>query len=417
MTSAAFDAWVQRAKAVRIEDELKRRTIRLNGNKVERCGPCPVCRGTDRFSINIEKRVWNCRGCGKGGGIIDLVEHLDGVDFVRAVEKLTGEPAPKANGKDRSGTARKVVAAEYPYEDEVGALVFVVERIEYKNADGSFVLKDGKRKKTFRQKRPDKSGGWIWNVDGVPALPYRLPELLEALGADRPILIVEGEAKADLLWSWRVPATTCAKGAEKWKPEHSAFLRGAEVVILPDDDATGRKHMDVVATSLADVAASVRVLKLPGLPPKGDVIDWAKAGGTVEQLHQLIERDAKPWSAENSATEDPRAPEHSDDALALLFAERHANDLRFVAFRARWMFWDVWRWSIDGTLRAFDCARRICREQAQGAKRRIASALASAKTVAAVERLAKADRRIAAEVEQFDADPENFNTPAQEQTS
>jgi putative DNA primase/helicase len=61
------------------------------------------------------------------------------------------------------------------------------------------------------------------------------------------------------------------------------------VVILPDNDEAGREHMNIVAASLHGVAKSVRVLVLPGLPPKGDVLDWAAAGGTAEQLHDLIE--------------------------------------------------------------------------------------------------------------------------------
>jgi AAA domain len=187
--------------------------------------------------------------------------------------------------------------ATYDYPDESGALLFVVGRFEYRNPDGSFVLKDGKHKKSFRQKRPDpaKPGGWINNVDGVRIVPYRLPELTEAIANDHFIAIVEGEAKAkaDLLWSWSVPATCNAQGAGKWKPEHTEFLRGADVVILPDNDEPGRNHADVVAASLQGIARSVRVLELPELEPKQDVIDWAGQGGTVEQLHDLIAQQAK----------------------------------------------------------------------------------------------------------------------------
>ena len=64
---------------------------------------------------------------------------------------------------------------------------------------------------------------------------------------------------------------------------------GADVVILPDNDQPGRLHVDAVAMSLSEVGASVRVLDLPGLPLKGDVIDWAAAGGTAEQLHVPID--------------------------------------------------------------------------------------------------------------------------------
>ena len=66
----------------------------------------------------------------------------------------------------------------------------------------------------------------------------------------------------------------------------------------------------------------------------------------------------------------------------------------------------------DDTLRAFDRVRKICREAAAECnKPKIASLLASAKTVAAVERLAKSDRRLAATVDQWDADPWLLNTP------
>ena len=131
---------------------------------------------------------------------------------------------------------KKIVAAKFEYCDESGAVAFVVERVEYQNRDGSFVIKDGKRKKTFRQKRPDpdQPSEWIWNVDGVPVLPYRLPEVIEAIAAGHPVLVVEGERKADLLWSWNIAATCNAGGAKKWKPEHAEFLRGADVVLVPD---------------------------------------------------------------------------------------------------------------------------------------------------------------------------------------
>ena len=109
---------------------------------------------------------------------------------------------------------------------------------------------------------------------------------------------------------------------------------------------------------------------------------------------------------------DDISPAHSDEALALRFAERHATDLRYVTVWGRWLEWDGHRWRFDDTLRAYDLVRHICREAAAHAnKPSVAIALASGKTVAAVERLAKADRRIAATIDQWDADPWLLNTP------
>jgi putative DNA primase/helicase len=63
-------------------------------------------------------------------------------------------------------------------------------------------------------------------------------------------------------------------------------------------------------------------------------------------------------------------------------------------------------------LRAFDLVRRLCREASvECNKHKAASILASAKTVAAVERLAKSDRRLAATADQWDSDPWLLNTP------
>ena len=299
-----FDAWVARARAVPIEREIERRGIKLRG-RIERAGPCPKCSGNDRFSINTEKGVWNCRGCGLGGDVIKLVEYLDGVDFIGACTTLAGElpPEAKPNGRNNNVEPRKIAAAEYRYEDEDGTLSLVVERVEYQNLDGTFVLTEDGKRSEFRQRRPDpkRAGSWIWNADGVRPLPYRLPELIEAVGSGHMVVVVEGEAKVDLLRSLNVPATCCAGGAKKWRSDHSKFLHEADVVILPDNDAAGHAHVAVVAASLQDIAASIRVLDLPGLPPKGDIIDWAEAGGTVERLCDLIAREARPWPRNNPA--------------------------------------------------------------------------------------------------------------------
>jgi hypothetical protein len=309
--SVAFEELVVRARAVPIESEIARRGgLGLKRKGKELVGPCPKCGGDDRFAVNIVKQLFLCRKCGAKGNVIDLGVFLDGSDFTHAVTALVGErpqakPNGNASGKDE-GTVEptQIGVGKWRYEDESGKLLFEVERVEYRYPDGSFVLKDGKRKKTFRQRRPDPDwGDWIWNVEGVRVVPYRLPELLEAVGNWHPIAIVEGETKVDLLRSWGIPATCCAGGAGKWKAEHSAFLRGADVIILPDNDEAGRKHCDIVGALLQGIAASVRVLELPNLPAKGDVIDWAKAGGTVEQLHDLIEREAKPWAPRSEQAE------------------------------------------------------------------------------------------------------------------
>ena len=102
----------------------------------------------------------------------------------------------------------------------------------------------------------------------------------------------------------------------------------------------------------------------------------------------------------------------TDEALALRFAELHAADLRYVAATSKWFVYTGKQWLADDTLYAFNLARVVCRKaSAECNKPKTATTLASAKTVAAIERLAKSDRRMAATMDQFDVDPRLLNTP------
>ena len=188
-------------------------------------------------------------------------------------------------------------------------MVAAVERIEYQNFDGTFVLKDGKQKKIFRQKRsdPDRPGKWIKKVtdsDGNPLVrivPYRLPQVVEAIANDRPVFVCEGEAKCDLMATNRLAATCNAGGSKNWTPGHAAFLKDADVVLVPDHDNAGWQHINVVGASLVGIAKRIRVLILPDLPPKGDIVDWARYGGTREELDEAAGPSPQPGTAGRKA--------------------------------------------------------------------------------------------------------------------
>ena len=117
-------------------------------------------------------------------------------------------------------------------------------------------------------------------------------------------------------------------------------------------------------------------------------------------------------ASEVQRDDDQRAPAFSELALALSFVDQHAKDLRYVAAWNKWLSWDGQRWYPDTILRAFDLAHALCRKAAvENNKERGAKDLARAKTVAAVITLARADRRLAATADQWDADPWLLNTP------
>ncbi len=153
--------------------------------------------------------------------------------------------------------------AAYDYRDEKGALRYQVCRFHPKD---------------FRQRRPGPNpGNWIWNLEGVEPLPYQLPELLAK--KDQPVLIPEGEKDVETLRSLGFVATCNSGGAGKWHPSLGRWLRGRRCVILPDNDDPGQLHaMQVVGNLVYWAAASVRILRLPGLADKGDVTEWLSDG-------------------------------------------------------------------------------------------------------------------------------------------
>ncbi|HDY90407.1 MAG TPA: hypothetical protein ENH82_20090, partial [bacterium] len=170
------------------------------------------------------------------------------------------------------GSKPKIIK-EYNYTDLEGKLLFQVVRYN---------------DKTFKQRQPDGRGGWIWNLRGVPRVLYRFPDLMKAVKEKKVIFIAEGERDIETLVKHGLPATCNPGGAGKWREEYTQTLKGARVIIIPDNDRAGKKHAQAVAHALHKSGSKVKILELPGLPDKGDVSDWLNNGGTIADLMNLV---------------------------------------------------------------------------------------------------------------------------------
>jgi len=85
----------------------------------DRAGPCPKCGGTDRFSINTVKNLFNCRGCGiSGEGVIALVMATDDVSFTVACERITGRSAEAPIDPDRAAANARALEEKKRRDDE-----------------------------------------------------------------------------------------------------------------------------------------------------------------------------------------------------------------------------------------------------------------------------------------------------------
>jgi hypothetical protein len=139
----------------------------------------------------------------------------------------------------------------------------IVKTYDYRSAEGKVEFQVVRfDPKDFRQRRPDGKGGYIWNLEGVRRVPYRLPELLAAEPLET-VFVAEGEKDANRLADMGLVAITNPEGAGKWREEYTATLRERHVTILQDNDKDGREHAEKVAGALFGEAASVKVVVLP----------------------------------------------------------------------------------------------------------------------------------------------------------
>ena len=99
------------ARSARVENEIARRGgLGLKRFGGELIGACVRCGGTDRFSVNIKKQIFNCRGCSASGDVIALTQHIDRCDFMTAVRTLDSgaEMAASRNGDNRQIEPRRI---------------------------------------------------------------------------------------------------------------------------------------------------------------------------------------------------------------------------------------------------------------------------------------------------------------------
>jgi P4 family phage/plasmid primase-like protien len=116
---------------------------------------------------------------------------------------------------------------------------------------------------------------------------------------------------------------------------------------------------------------------------------------------------ARAWAAPQ-----PRGFARTEDGIALAFAARFKEQLRYCHHTGAWFRWVSTHWKREETKLAFAWARQVCREFTEGAQGRVKATLAKAATAAAVERFAQADRAFAVTSETWDRDPMLLGTPA-----
>ena len=219
----------------------------------------------------------------------DVVNQIKLIDMWPTVEKRKYEP-PKVviNLVSPSAPGKGTIAATYDYVDEHGELLYQAVRYEPKD---------------FRQRRPLPEGGWSWSIKGVRRVLYRLPEVLEAVAKGEDIFICEGEKDVEAARAIGLVATCNAMGADngagnKWMSEFGAIFKGANVIVVPDQDEAGKRHADWVLSTLDGHAKNLGIAN----PKVGkDLSDWLASGITKDDIFRATE-DYSDHSGEKYST-------------------------------------------------------------------------------------------------------------------
>jgi hypothetical protein len=179
---------------------------------------------------------------------------------------------PRPSGHKRRGTVDRA----YVYFDEHGRPVHRTVR--------------ERDPKGFYQERYVR-GVWKAGLRDTETVLYRLPELV-AMPLERAVFLPEGEKDVDRLCAVGLAATTNPMGALHWEPHYSRWLEGRRVAILEDNDQKGRERTRLLYSHLADVTASIHVIRFTQLHTGADVSDWLKAGGDPAALLAALRGDA-----------------------------------------------------------------------------------------------------------------------------
>ena len=127
---------------------------------------CP-CHEDDILSLTVSEKggfiVLYCRaGCTTNNIVSALGLEMSDLDT-------------NQNNNGRKKQKRKV-SKIYDYTDRDGKILYKVLKYE---------------DKSFSQRYPDGNNGWIFNVKGVKRVPYKLPEIVDAVQDSKVIFISE----------------------------------------------------------------------------------------------------------------------------------------------------------------------------------------------------------------------------------
>ena len=209
---------------------------------------------------------------------------------------------------------------EWEYHDASGKPVAWVLR--FNGSDGS---------KEFRPVSLHDDGGWYIKAPATPRPLYGLPDLAGAT----TVYVCEGEKAADAARSIGLVATTSIGGSQAPELTDWTPLVGKTVVFLPDNDDAGRKYPEAIAGILhcLDASTTIKIVELPNLPPKGDVVEWIESRGDAaepETMRQELKRLVNEADAVEPKPARAKKPQATSEAIVVRLSDVQEQQVEWL---------------------------------------------------------------------------------------
>jgi hypothetical protein len=229
---------------------------------------------------------FKCHACGVSGDIFDIrakIQNRPLADVLRDAGDGKAVPStwPTAKKKPRIYVTledalreqERIIGGKLAWEKKYpGSHDFHVARFDLPEVDAD----TGKVKKKFRPFHHNGAG--FVCADPPGKLPLYLGDTID--GA-KCVVVGEGEVVAEELRKLGYVAVTSAHGCGSAHKTDWTPLAGLEIWIFPDNDTGGLKYAFEVAKILMALDCKVKTIELPGLPAKGDIIDWISPDGAM----------------------------------------------------------------------------------------------------------------------------------------
>ena len=249
------------------------------------------------------------------------------------------------------GREKRKIEAVYNYVSCNGSYAFTKIRLEGKKILYG-ILANERFTYGLPRSTPRKS---------LKAIYGNIKAIEKAIAEDKPIFIPEGEKDTDTLTNQGYTAFTYG-GVNDWQADFAELVKGANVVILADNDKPGIDVANTILNDIQGIAKSAKIIVPMPDVPKADITDYFEAGHSKAEFEQMIntvtenckECYTEPQTDREKPLEeilkDLQAEEYetSDKGFGALFAEIFKDKHRYNPSRKDFMLYDGKRW-IDDT--------------------------------------------------------------------